>query len=295
MTLKQMRYVIAVARYSSISEAAKKLYLTQPSLTNSIRMLETELGFPIFLRGRNGVEITPQGQEFIRQIKTVVESVDTIEEKFTSSGRERQTLSISAQHYNFAADAFVRLVQESGSLYTLNFLETTTLQVIENTSLGTSDLGILYYSKNNESVIFRELKNRGLTFHPLLQAGPHVFLRAGHPLSEKAVLSLADLKSYPYVLYSQGADSSYNFLEEIVAAADKEQVIYIQDRSTCYRILENTDAYAVGSGILSQESGASQVRSIPLEGCEEMFIGWIQKRNVELSPPAARFLELIRV
>lgn len=295
MTLKQMRYVIAVARYSSISEAAKKLYLTQPSLTNSIRMLETELGFPIFLRGRNGVEITPRGQEFIRQIKTVVESVDTIEEKFTSSGRERQTLSISAQHYNFAADAFVRLVQESGSLYTLNFLETTTLQVIENTALGTSDLGILYYSKNNESVIFRELKNRGLTFHSLFQASPHVFLRTGHPLSGKESLLLEDLRPYPYVLYSQGSDSSYNFLEEIVAAADKEQVIYIQDRSTCYRILENTDAYSVGSGILSQESGASEVRSIPLAGYDEMFIGWIQKRNVELSEPAARFLELIRV
>lgn len=295
MTLKQMRYVVAVARYSSISEAAKKLYLTQPSLTNSIRLLESELGFPIFLRGRNGVEITPRGQEFIRQIKTVIESVDTIEEKFTASGRERQTLSISAQHYNFAADAFVRLVQESGSLYTLNFLETTTLQVIENTALGISELGILYYSKSNEAVIFRELRNRGLTFQSLFQARPHAFLREGHPLSGKPELYLEDLKPYPFVLYSQGADSSYNFLEEIVAAADKEQIIYIQDRSTCYRILENTDAYSVGSGILAQESGTSQVRSTPLSDCEEMFIGWIQKRNAELSPAAARFLDLIRV
>lgn len=295
MTLKQMRYVVAVARYSSISEAAKKLYLTQPSLTNSIRLLESELGFPIFLRGRNGVEITPRGQEFIRQIKTVIESVDTIEEKFTATGRERQTLSISAQHYNFAADAFVRLVQESGPLYTLNFLETTTLQVIENTALGISELGILYYSKSNEAVIFRELRNRGLTFQSLFQARPHAFLREGHPLSGKAQLHLEDLKPYPFVLYSQGSDSSYNFLEEIVAAADKEQIIYIQDRSTCYRILENTDAYSVGSGILAQESGTSQVRSTPLSDCEEMFIGWIQKRSAELSPAAARFLELIRL
>lgn len=295
MTLKQMRYAIAVAKYASISEAAKKLYLTQPSLTSSIQMLENELGFPIFLRGRGGAELTPRGQELIKQMKTVIEAVDSMEEKFSAPSRERQTLSISAQHYNFAADAFVRLIRESGSLYTFQFLETTTLEVIENTASGLSELGILYYSKSNESVILRELKNRSLTFHPLFQASPHVFLRKGHPLEHKADLSLQDLKPYPFLLYSQGPNSSYNFLEEIVDAADRDQVIYIQDRSTCYRLLENTDAYSVGSGILSQESGTSRVLSLPLKGCEEMYIGWIHKKGTALTPLAERFLELIHL
>lgn len=295
MTLKQMRYVTAIARYASISEAAKKLYLTQPSLTSSVHQLEEELGFPIFLRSRNGVEVTPKGQELIRQMKTILEAVDIMEGKYSSAAADRQTLSISAQHYNFAADAFIRLVQESSSCYTLHFLETTTLEVIENTASGRSDLGILYYSKNNESVILRELKNHGLTFHLLFEAYPHVFLRSGHPLAGKSGLTLEELSPYPFLSYSQGTNTSYNFLEEIVPASGKDQVIYIQDRSTCYRLLENTNAYSIGSGILSRESGTDQVRSFPLTDCEEMHIGWIQKKGSELSPSAKHFLELIHI
>lgn len=295
MTIKQMRYAVAVARYASISEAAKKLYLTQPSLTSSIHMLETELGFPVFYRSRSGIELTPRGAELVRQMRTILEAVDSMEEKFSCPGAERQTLSVSAQHYNFAADAFIRLVQESGSLYTFHFLETTTLEVMDNTASGRSDLGILYYSRSNESVILRELKSRGLTFHLLFQASPHVFLRDGHPLAQKPDLSLEDLAEYPFLAYSQGPDSSYNFIEEIVSASGRDQVIYIQDRSTCYRLLENTDSYSIGSGILSRDPGASKVRSIPLRDCEEMHIGWIQKKNAVLPPLAGRFLELIRL
>lgn len=295
MTLKQMRYVTAVARYASISEAAKKLYLTQPSLTSAIHQLETELGFPIFVRSRSGVEITPKGRELIRQMKTVLEAVDSMEEKFSAAAAERQTLSVSAQHYNFAADAFLRLVRESGSLYTLRFLETTTLEVIQNTASGLSDLGILYYSKSNESVILRELKNHALAFHLLFSARPHVFLRADHPLADRPEIALEDLTPYPFIAYNQGSDSSNNFLEEIVSASGKDQVIYIQDRSTCYRLLEQTDAYSIGSGILSEEPGTSLVRSFPLKDGEEMFIGWIQKKDIILSPLAGRFLELIHI
>lgn len=289
-----MRYVVAVARYASISEAAKRLYLTQPSLTSSLHLLETELGFPIFLRSRGGVEVTPRGEELIRQMRTILEAVDSMEEKFSSAAGDRQTLSVSAQHYNFAADAFTRLVQESGSFYTYHFLETTTLEVMDNTASGHSDLGILYYSRRNESVLRRELKSRGLTFHLLFEAMPHVFLRDSHPLAGNASLSLEELKPYPFLAYSQGPDTSYNFIEEIIPASGRDQIIYIQDRSTCYRILENTDAYSVGSGILSRESGTSRVRSIPLKDCENMQIGWIQKQNAVLSPLARRFLELIK-
>jgi len=295
MTLKQMRYIIAVHQYASISEAAKKLYLTQPSLTSSIHQLEHELGFTIFIRSRNGVEVTPKGLELIKQMKTILEAVDSMEEKFSGPGKDRQTLSISAQHYNFAADAFIRLIQESGSIYTFHFLETTTLEVIENTASGLSELGILYYSKNNASVIMRELKNRGLAFHLLFEAKPHVFLRAGHPLAAKNELTQDDLAPYPFLAYSQGTEASYNFLEEVVPAAGKDQVIYVQDRSTCYRLLEHTDAYSIGSGILSKESGTDQVRSMPLADCEDMHIGWIQKKDQELSALARRFLNLIHI
>lgn len=295
MTLKQMRYAMAVASFGSISDAARHLYITQPALTNSLRQLEAELGFSIFLRNRSGIEVTPNGQEFLRQIRTVIERVDAISDRFHTSGKERKTLSVSAQHYNFASDAFVRLLQDSGSRYTFTFLETTTLQVMENTALGYSELGILYYSKSNESVIFRELKNRALTFHPLFETAPHVFLRSGHPLCEKNRLALNDLEPYPFVLYSQGQESSYNFLEEIIPAADRAQVIYIQDRSTCYRILEHTDAYSIGTGILARTPSHSCVLSIPLSGCDEMYIGWIQKNGSALSPLALQFLGLIQV
>lgn len=82
MTLNQLKYVIAISKENSINEAAKSLYISQPSLTASLHSLEQEIGFDIFLRSKSGISLTVKGAEFLGYAKSVMEQYDILDAKF---------------------------------------------------------------------------------------------------------------------------------------------------------------------------------------------------------------------
>ena len=90
MTLKQLRYVVEVAEIGNITEAAKRLFIAQPSLTSAIRELENEYHITIFNRSNKGIEITPEGDEFLGYARQVLEQTNLIEEKYTGAGHSKQ-------------------------------------------------------------------------------------------------------------------------------------------------------------------------------------------------------------
>ena len=114
MTLKQLRYVTVVADTGSITEAARQLYIAQPSLTSAIRELENEYGIVIFKRSKKGIEVTPEGEEFLGYARQVLEQTDLIDERYTGSNRGKLRFCVSSQHYSFVVEAFVKLLKEYG-------------------------------------------------------------------------------------------------------------------------------------------------------------------------------------
>ena len=69
MTLNQLLYIITIADEGSLNKAAEKLYMTQPSLTSSLREVESELGVTIFRRTGRGVTVTNDGAEFLQNAR----------------------------------------------------------------------------------------------------------------------------------------------------------------------------------------------------------------------------------
>ena len=148
MTLQQLRYIIIVAEKGSINEAAKYLYVSQPSLSNSIKELEEELGFPIFIRTNRGVTLSHKGMEFLGYARQVITQADLLEEKYIKKTKQIKSFCASSQHYPFVSHAFVELVKEyEEDDYNFTLSETTTYEVIENVKTLYSEIGILYLSK----------------------------------------------------------------------------------------------------------------------------------------------------
>ena len=81
MNLYKLRYVVAVAEEHSITKAAKKLYISQPSLSLSIHAIEDSLGMELFVRGKNSVTLTPAGQAYVDWAKMTLESAKQLEAK----------------------------------------------------------------------------------------------------------------------------------------------------------------------------------------------------------------------
>ena len=82
MTLQQLRYVIMTADCGSMNEAAKRLFISQPSLSGTIKELEEEIGLDIFLRSNRGIVITPEGEEFLGYARQVAEQYRLLTDKY---------------------------------------------------------------------------------------------------------------------------------------------------------------------------------------------------------------------
>ena len=111
MTLTQLRYAITVANSDSMNEAARNLFISQPSLSAAIKELEEEAGIEIFRRTNRGISVTPEGEEFIGYARQVVEQYNLIENKYIDKKESKKKFSVSMQHYTFAVSAFVEMVK----------------------------------------------------------------------------------------------------------------------------------------------------------------------------------------
>ena len=154
MTLQQLRYAIAVADCSSINEAAKSLFISQPSLSGAIKELESETGVELFRRTNRGVTVTPEGEEFLGYARQVCEQYRLIENRYITKQNVKKKFSVSMQHYSFAVKAFVELVKQFGmDEYEFAVHETMTYEVIENVRTFKSEIGILYLNEFNQNVL----------------------------------------------------------------------------------------------------------------------------------------------
>lgn len=274
MTLLQLKYVVEVAKTGNITEAAKRLYLSQPSLTNAIRELEKEMQITIFCRTNRGVTVTNEGDLFLSYARQVLEQTDLLTEKFTGKGAGSRHFSVSCQHYFFAVNAFVDVIREyGGKQYDFVLRETQTHEIIEDVSRLKSEIGILYTSSKNEEVIMKFIRQSDLLFEELFVAKPHVFLSSRHPLAAKATLSIEDLEDYPYLSFEQGEYNSFYFSEEILSTLDRRKSIKVRDRATLFNLVIGLDGYTVSSGVISRKLNGANIIAVPLLVEEYMRIG----------------------
>lgn len=145
MTLQQLRYVIMVAETGTITEAAGKLYISQPSLTNAIHELEKEMNLVIFNRTNRGISLSKEGEEFLGYARQVLEQASILEDKYKGKGGGKKQFCVSTQHYSFAVNAFVDLIKEYGQdEYDFSIRETQTYEIIEDVAHMRSEIGILF-------------------------------------------------------------------------------------------------------------------------------------------------------
>lgn len=295
MTLLQLKYVVEVAKTGNITEAAKRLYLSQPSLTNAIRELEKEMQITIFCRTNRGVTVTNEGDLFLSYARQVLEQTDLLTEKFTGKGAGSRHFSVSCQHYSFAVNAFVDVIREyGGKQYDFVLRETQTHEIIEDVSRLKSEIGILYTSSKNEEVIMKFIRQSDLLFEELFVAKPHVFLSSRHPLATKATLSIEDLEDYPYLSFEQGEYNSFYFSEEILSTLDRRKSIKVRDRATLFNLVIGLDGYTVSSGVISRKLNGANIIAVPLLVEEYMRIGTIRQKNMPLTQYGESYMKALR-
>jgi DNA-binding transcriptional LysR family regulator len=294
MTLKQLHYAVTVAETGNITEAARKLFIAQPSLTAAIRELENEYHISIFSRSKKGIEITPEGDEFLGYARQVLEQANLINERYVGQNQVKQRFCVSAQHYSFVVEAFVDLLKQyGGDKYEFHVRETQTYDIIEDVAHLRSEIGVLYLNKFNETVIRKTLRDNNLSYTPLFKVKPHVFISKNSPLARKKALTLDDLKPYPRLSYEQGSHNSFYFSEEILSTIDSDKEIIVCDRATLFNLLIGMDGYTICSGIISEELNGPNIIAKPLKVDDYMEIGYILPSGLPKSVLTSSFIKLL--
>lgn len=290
MTLQQLKYALAVAKYGSVSLAARHLFVSQPSVTEALSMLEGEIQKTLFVRSPRGMKPTDEGRKFLGYARQVVEQMRLLEDRYSGESG-RQYFSVSTQHYTFVASAFVELAKKyGGDGYEFSLLEERTGKVIENVRNLKSEIGVIYMSRANEKVLRKLLKESRLVFSPLFMARPHVFLFRKHPLARCASVGFTDLEEYPCVTFDQGEENPFYFAEEIGSERSVRKRVLVTDRAAVANFLMELDAYIVTTGVLPSFLHGRDIIAVPLDAEETMTVGVIRHADRRLSELGRAFM-----
>lgn len=295
MTLNQLIYVITVADAHSMNEAARLLFISQPSLSAAVRELETEIGIEIFKRNNRGVSVTPEGMEFLGYARQVVEQYRLVESRYVNKRNVKKKFSVSMQHYSFAVDAFVKMVKQFGmDEYEFAVHETKTFEVIEDVKNFKSEIGILYTNDFNQKVLMKLFNENDLEFHGLFQCGIYVYLWKQHPLAFKKEIAIEELEEYPCLSFEQGHNNSFYYAEEVLSTYRYKRLIKANDRATMLNLMVGLNGYTLCSGIICEELNGSDYCAIPLKSDEVMTIGFLKRKGTAVSPLGQKYLEEIQ-
>lgn len=295
MTLQQLKYAIEVADQGSMNEAAKRLFISQPSLSNAIRELEHEIQITIFNRTNRGISVSVEGMEFLGYARQVVEQAALLEGKYLGMKPARQKFGVSTQHYSFAVNAFVNLIKTYGiDEYEFTLRETRTHEIIEDVSTLKSEVGVLYLNEFNEKVMKKLLKENHLKFEELFTALPHIFVSSSNPLAKKARVTLKDLDEFPCLSFEQGEYNSFYFSEEILSTLEHKKNIKVSDRATLFNLLIGLNGYTISTGVISKSLNGKDIVAIPLDVQEKIHVGFITHKDTVRSRLGEIYIEALK-
>jgi len=293
MNIQQLRYVVAIANSGTFREAAEKMYVSQPSLSISVRDLEKELGFKIFRRTSSGTFLTRRGMEFYEKAQELVKGFDVFQNQYANPEEEKDEFSIASQHYDFLPPTITAFSQQYPEYKNFRIFESTTVQILDEVAQGHSEIGIIYLNNQNQKGIMQRVEKLGLEVIELIPFQTHIYLREGHPLAKKKELVMEDLVDLPTVRFTQEKDEYLYYSENFVDTSASSQMFNVTDRATLNGILERTNAYATGSGFLDSDS-VNGITVIPLNDNLNNRMVYVKREEVDLSQAGTLFVEIMQ-
>ncbi|HGQ6967487.1 TPA: LysR family transcriptional regulator [Streptococcus pneumoniae] len=293
MNIQQLRYVVAIANSGTFREAAEKMYVSQPSLSISVRDLEKELGFKIFRRTSSGTFLTRRGMEFYEKSQELVKGFDIFQNQYANPEEGKDEFSVASQHYDFLPPTITAFSERYPDYKNFRIFESTTVQILDEVAQGHSEIGIIYLNNQNKKGIMQRVEKLGLEVIELIPFHTHIYLREGHPLAQKEELVMEDLADLPTVRFTQEKDEYLYYSENFVDTSASSQMFNVTDRATLNGILERTDAYATGSGFLDSDS-VNGITVIRLKDNLDNRMVYVKREEVELSQAGTLFVEVMQ-
>lgn len=293
MNIHQLRYFVEIIKHGSISKASLALYVSQPSISNSIKKLEEEVGATLILRNNKGIMLTKEGEDIYKYANIVLEQVDKI--KRVSETDETSSLRIVSTNYSPVMEAFVKLCREYESKTKVNFniKNDDLMGVIKGVYNMECNLGVLLINKQSLELCESILKTNNIEFYKLYDVSVNVNISKTHPLVNKDPFPFEELKDYMYVRYDDNNTISYIPELSSLNIINPNKIISVTDRELKCNIVSQTNAFSIGCTLHPRFLNSFNIAAIPIPG-NFSTLGYVKLKNSIISDEAKAFIKILR-
>ncbi|QOX64862.1 LysR family transcriptional regulator [Anoxybacterium hadale] len=249
MNFTDLKYVIEIDNYGSISLAAKKMYVAQSNLSRAVKELEKEFDITIFERTSKGVETTREGQRFLNHAKEIQYQMDSLKSTYLDLNDRGISLKISVPRASYISEVFAEYASSLSQEDNLRiyYHETNSMETIRNVLDFHYDIGIIRYNSMHEGYFLSLLKLKNLQYRMVLEFDYLLLTSAKSTISDKHIRSDDDLNGCIEVLLGDQRLPSGDFVD--LSDNDREErhqkkVIYVYERGSQYELLSTVpDSY----------------------------------------------------
>lgn len=251
-----MKYAVEVARLGSLNKAAETLMIAQPNLSRSIKELEADLGITIFQRSAKGMELTPDGQEFIDYARDILLRIDRIEQSYRDGSHKKRKFSISVPRASYISAAMTEFSKEIGDAdIEIYYKETNSKKTIRKILENEYKLGIIRYADNYDKYYKSMLEEKGLQYEMVAEFTYVLIMSRDNPLASKPTITYDDLSSYIEIAhadpYVPSLPMSKVFREELPDHIGRR--IFVFERASQFDLLaENPQTFMWVSSVPDQ-------------------------------------------
>ena len=284
MTTKQMDYCIELARTLNFTRAAENQFVSQPTLTYQIKLLEDEVGFPIFVRSGKGAALTPAGAQFVSFLSGMREDLKrAVEQGQNFSAKYRDSISVSMmvrQALFFLPEAMRLFAEQSPEVQIVPKFE------YEN--------GIEGFLKNETDLLFA-LKEQtrqipGVRVHELFESRIYLIAQREDPLAEKNRITEEDLYGRN-LMVGGGSPPALRAVQHRLIGSGRIDYFNSADHDTTLTNVAAGRGVCLAPGFLNDHSG--QFAWIPF-ACKERFSCVLCSHKDDQRSSLAAFLEILK-
>ena len=284
MTTKQMDYCIELARTLNFTRAAENQFVSQPTLTYQIKLLEDEVGFPIFVRSGKGATLTPAGAQFVSFLSGMREDLKrAVEQGQNFSAKYQDSISVSMmvrQALFFLPEAMRLFAEQSPEVQIVPKFE------YEN--------GIEGFLKNETDLLFA-LKEQtrqipGIRVHDLFESRIYLIAQREDPLAEKNRITEEDLFGRT-LMVGGGSPPALRAVQHRLIGSGRIDYFNSADHDTTLTNVAAGRGVCLAPGFLNDHSG--QFAWIPF-ACKERFSCVLCSHKDDQRSSLAAFLEILK-
>lgn len=300
MNLQQLKYIVEIADSRSITKASKKLFVSQPYLSKVVSDFEARAKKQIFIRCRNGLELTAYGQKVYLLAQSIIHQMEQLDQlgKEETPEKDSVRLSFSAANLIIKDSLLLDYVSTAhAAQIDLDFCETTISGCIKKIEEDASEFAILAADDFQKTLLTSICVRKKLEWIELDEGCPYIHFHRKHALANEDEIHMDHLMPYVFVRLKTDEFTAFSRkkLKEEYPEISAQRCIVVNHYHTYLSMVKHNAAFMIGNKWQISELEKMGIQSAAFSSFKhKVHLMILKKQSTAFSAEAARWIHLFK-